>query len=101
MKIHPDWHFDPFGKFDTCPACLGSVQPTVAHEQVNFVCTSCGCCWHLFLGYLSLIDPRTCPRCALSPLCSVAAYLDCVADGHPDQADARQRDADQPALHGK
>lgn len=86
MKFHPDWHYDPVGKFDTCPACLGPLRPTVANDQVNFVCASCGCCWHLFLGYLNMVDPRACPGCPLRPLCSVAASHACLTDGHFDEA---------------
>ena len=87
MKIHPDWHYDPVGRFDSCPSCLALLRPTVADGQVNFVCTSCGCCWHLFLGYLNLIDPRTCPGCPLRPLCSVATYLDCITGARPTNSD--------------
>lgn len=73
MRIHPDWRYDPFGEFDTCPACLGPVQPVDVEGKVNFVCAACGCCWHVLLGYIGLVDPATCPGCELRYLCRKAA----------------------------
>lgn len=81
MRIDPQWRYNPFAPFDSCPSCLGNVRPAVVNGGVNFVCGSCGCCWHVFLGYLSLIDPRTCEGCELRSLCSASAYLDCIAGG--------------------
>jgi hypothetical protein len=104
MRIHPQWRYHPFAPFDRCPSCLGNVRPAVVNGRVNFVCASCGCCWHVFLGYLSLIDPRTCEGCDVRSLCSTSAYLDCVtgerrpvagtASARPDSTPRRE-----PAAH--
>jgi hypothetical protein len=88
MRIHRAWRYHPFGAFDTCPACLGALEPTASEGRANFLCTSCGCCWHMLLGYLSVVDPRTCPGCRLRGLCDPAAFQACVAEpaGRPAAA---------------
>src|SRR5579875_1070012 len=33
-------------------------------DRLNFLCRSCGRCWHAELGWVSRVDPRSCLRCA-------------------------------------
>lgn len=48
----------------TCPHCGGSDFEAVTDgEDVNFLCLGCGLCWHVELGYVSRVDPDTCPGC--------------------------------------
>ena len=47
-----------------CPNCGASEFETVNDgDDVNFLCLSCGLCWHVELGYVSRVDPVTCPGC--------------------------------------
>lgn len=39
-------------------------------DDTNFVCPSCGACWHVALGRVHRVDPVTCPGCEARPLCS-------------------------------
>lgn len=39
-------------------------------EDTNFVCLSCGACWHVALGQVHRVDPTTCPGCDALSLCS-------------------------------
>jgi hypothetical protein len=32
-------------------------------DRINFLCRSCGLCWHAELGWVSRVDPRGCLRC--------------------------------------
>jgi hypothetical protein len=52
VAIHPRWTYDPFAPFDTCPACLGPLQPHCEGEQVTFRCDACSIAWRLSLGHL-------------------------------------------------
>lgn len=38
--------------------------------DANFVCPSCGSCWHVVLGHVHQVDPATCPGCPARELCS-------------------------------
>jgi hypothetical protein len=57
IRIHPEWRYDPFGPFDTCPQCLGPLTAVAIHEHAEFYCTPCDACWHVALGYLTRLDP--------------------------------------------
>ena len=61
IRVNPKWRYNPFGRFDTCPQCLGTVTPVPARDQVNFYCEACNSCWHVSMGYLRRFDPATCP----------------------------------------
>jgi len=53
-----------------CPEC-GPVElfPVFDREVTNFLCPLCGSCWHVELGYISRVDPDTCPGCQFQLVC--------------------------------
>jgi hypothetical protein len=53
-----------------CPEC-GKDQFRVVTdgEDTNMLCLSCYRCWHPEAGFLSPVDPLTCPGCAGLALC--------------------------------
>jgi len=55
-----------------CPECgSADLEPIVAleAEEVNFLCGSCGRCWHVELGYVSRVRPTTCEGCMQQRRC--------------------------------
>lgn len=57
----------------TCPECgAAGLRAVTDGERTNFLCPSCGCCWHLELGYVSRVDPATCPGCPWRYKCTAA-----------------------------
>jgi DNA-directed RNA polymerase subunit RPC12/RpoP len=47
-----------------CPSCGQNVMEAVSDgEMTNFRCVTCGACWHIELGWVSRVDPATCPGC--------------------------------------
>ena len=52
VTINPGWRYDPFGPFDSCPACLGPVEPRCEGDQVSFRCRTCLVAWRTSLGHL-------------------------------------------------
>jgi hypothetical protein len=53
-----------------CLACGGeSFHAISVGEETNFRCTDCGACWHLEFGWVSPVDPTTCPGCPLGTEC--------------------------------
>jgi hypothetical protein len=53
-----------------CPACgAGAFEGVTVAFDVNLRCVTCGACWHVELGYISRIDPRTCGSCRHRPAC--------------------------------
>lgn len=63
--------------FDTCPACHEEgLQPIRAGGEVNFACTTCGCCWHLELGWVRRVDPGSCPACRDRGVCLGVTLVD-------------------------
>jgi hypothetical protein len=60
IRIHPEWRYDPFGPFDTCPQCLGRLAAVAIHEALELYCEPCDACWHIASGYLTRRNP---PRC--------------------------------------
>ncbi len=52
------------GALARCPACGDRELHAVTDgEMTNFLCERCGRCWHVELGYVSRVDPVTCPGC--------------------------------------
>jgi|GEM_PF-3160946 len=57
-----------------CPECANGVLQAVSDgELTNFLCSSCGHCWHAELGWTHRIDPATCPGCDSKQVCLTAA----------------------------
>ncbi len=53
-----------------CPKCFSTaIDPVVDGDEVNFLCRVCGRCWHIELGYVHRVDPRTCGGCPHRPEC--------------------------------
>jgi hypothetical protein len=53
-----------------CPECGGSQLRVVTDgEMTNMLCLSCHRCWHPEAGFLSRVDPFTCPGCSNLGLC--------------------------------
>lgn len=78
-----------FPAFDTCPACgTEGLLPVRSGGAVNFACTTCGCCWHLELGWVSRLDPGSCPACVERGICLGVVVVD-LRD-QPAQADSRR-----------
>ena len=52
-----------------CPACDADAFEGVAVGfDVNLRCVACGACWHVELGYISRVDPRSCGPSELTGL---------------------------------
>lgn len=70
-----------------CPTCGrdGQLIATDDGELVNFLCRTCGTCWHPELGWLRRVDPDHCPGCALSGICRLAVTLRPATEEPPDQ----------------
>jgi hypothetical protein len=46
----------------TCPECGETALEAVSDGwSTNFLCQGCGRCWRCELGYISQVDPTTCP----------------------------------------
>ena len=56
-----------------CPGC-GTVglRAVSDGEETNFLCGSCGCCWHFELGWVERVNPVNCPGCPSKAVCSAA-----------------------------
>lgn len=53
-----------------CLECGGeSFHAISVGEETNFRCTDCGSCWHVELGWVSPVDPATCPGCPFGTEC--------------------------------
>lgn len=47
-----------------CPACGAEpLRPVAAGDRTNFLCRSCGRCWHQELSWFSQVDPHACGTC--------------------------------------
>lgn len=58
-----------------CPRCGACAFLTVTDgDDVNFVCTGCGACLHVELGYVAVVDPFTCPGCELRDECRTREF---------------------------
>jgi hypothetical protein len=57
----------------TCQDCGLNVMEAVSDgEMTNFRCVSCGACWHVELGWVSRVEPATCPGCEHHAECVAA-----------------------------
>ena len=58
------------GAIEACPEC-GSRELSAVFdgEQTNFFCESCGRCWLVAMGWVSHVDPLTCPGCGHQDEC--------------------------------
>jgi len=57
-----------------CPGCGSRYTTWVdAANQDNFLCKTCGACWHPAAGLVDRVDPRQCPGCSLGRVCAAAA----------------------------
>jgi hypothetical protein len=58
----------------TCCRGCGSSHTTWvdAAAQDNFLCKTCGTCWHPATGRIDRVDPQQCPGCSLGRICEVA-----------------------------
>jgi transposase-like protein len=67
-----------------CPSCRSTRLRAVSDgETVNFFCDDCERCWHVELGYVHRVNPRTCPGCAVRERCTARYERDhmCIAPG--------------------
>ena len=63
----------PAGTATRCPGCGSSHTTWVrAGAQDNFLCKTCGACWHPAAGHTDRIDPQQCPGCSLRRVCLAA-----------------------------
>jgi hypothetical protein len=47
-----------------CQQCDVNVMEAVCDgETTNFRCVTCDACWHMGLGWVSRVNPATCPGC--------------------------------------
>jgi hypothetical protein len=62
-----------------CPRC-GSVrlEPVVERDDgtVHLLCRDCSRCWHVELGFVHRVDPRTCSGCPEQARCEAAYAAD-------------------------
>ena len=56
-----------------CPECgNGRLQAVFDGEVTNFLCRSCGNCWHPELAWVQRVNPATCPGCSSREVCATA-----------------------------
>ena len=56
-----------------CPECQnGRLEAVSDGDLTNFVCHTCGTCWHPELDWVERVDPATCPGCPSSEVCLAA-----------------------------
>jgi hypothetical protein len=79
-----------FGKpLAQCPTCRSAeLEPVVEVDtgEVHFRCHDCGRCWHVELGYVHRVSPRTCHGCPSQPECEAVYARDA---GRPDWTPTR------------
>ena len=58
------------GLLDACPGC-GSDRLSLVYDgyDTNFFCESCGACWFVSMGWVSRVNPLTCPACSSQSEC--------------------------------
>ena len=62
-----------------CPACGSQrLDPVVERERqtVHLLCRDCSRCWHVELGFVHRIDPKTCVGCPEHARCEAAYTSD-------------------------
>lgn len=56
-----------------CPGCGSRYTVWVdTGAQQNFLCRTCGSCWHPAVGRTDRVDPLECPGCGLRRICLAA-----------------------------
>ncbi len=61
------------GTAPRCPGCGSSRTTWVdAAAERNFLCKTCGTCWHPAADAADRVDPRQCPGCNLRRICLAA-----------------------------
>lgn len=56
-------------KIGRCPECGHALRAVFDGEATNLLCLTCGICWHDELGWITRVDPKTCPGCSLHGVC--------------------------------
>ena len=65
------------GPLDACPACGSeNLIAVAAEDETNFLCESCGRCWHVEFVRVTRVDPETCPGCPSRSRCQERARED-------------------------
>jgi hypothetical protein len=62
-----------------CPGCGSDHLESVVEarvQDVNFLCRSCGRCWHVTLGRVSRVAPQTCFGCQERGRCELVYARD-------------------------
>ena len=63
----------PHDGLSQCPACLSpQITPIGDGGGTNFVCEDCMRCWHDTIGWVALVNPRSCIDCARKSACLAA-----------------------------
>jgi len=53
-----------------CPECgNGRLSAVSDGELTNFICRTCGSCWHPELDWVHRVNPATCPGCSQREIC--------------------------------
>jgi hypothetical protein len=64
-----------------CPGCFSEQIVAVGDGAgTSFLCEDCMRCWHETMGWVALVDPRSCIDCRRQP--------DCLARLHERSGDA-------------
>jgi nitroimidazol reductase NimA-like FMN-containing flavoprotein (pyridoxamine 5'-phosphate oxidase superfamily) len=64
---------------DACRSCgWARLLPVNDGELTNFLCPNCGVCWHVEQGWMSRVDPTTCPGCRHRNVCTRAFLADAL-----------------------
>ena len=59
------------GLVGPCPRCSNGVLRAVSDgEGTNFLCETCGTCWHPELAWVTRVNPTTCPGCPSAHVCA-------------------------------
>ena len=63
-----------------CPHCGEErLEPVRDRDTVNFLCGACGRCWHVELGWVHRVDPRSCDGCPSPAACAALFAADHVS----------------------
>lgn len=67
---HPVRSTASWPALEHCPECgAPGLTPVSDGDETNFLCGSCGLCWHYELGYVARVHPLTCAGCVHRPEC--------------------------------
>jgi hypothetical protein len=59
-------------KTGQCPECGQVLRAAFDGEDTNLLCPTCRICWHDELGWITRVNPKTCPGCSLQGVCTGA-----------------------------